>query len=172
MITHHRIPFQDAAKCCVRRVPQSAGMSRSSLAKLGNLSKDSAQRRPFWELFFIDYRCCRSTRDALMRALNSDPIVQHSLTIPKRRLRSGVIGKPVRTIERSDLMPRRTIRSTRFKHRYQRCASFVERNVNSRACRSSPNVRRWWNRRLFIESVRTRHTVVVYCHSKGLLSSL
>ena len=35
-----------------------------------------------------------------MRALSSDPIVQHSLTIPKRRLRSGVIGKPVRTIER------------------------------------------------------------------------
>jgi len=102
-----------------RRVPLSAGMSRSSLAKLGNLAKDCLARRPFWELFFIDYRCCSSTIDAHMRALSSDPIVQHSLTIPKRRLRSGVIGKPVRTIERSEFMPRRTIRSTRFKHRYQ-----------------------------------------------------
>ena len=88
-----------------RRVPLSAGMSRSSLAKLGNLAKDCLARRPFWELFFIDYRCCSSTIDAHMRALSSDPIVQHSLTIPKRRLRSRVIGKPVRTIERSEFMP-------------------------------------------------------------------
>ena len=88
-----------------RRVPLSAGMSRSSLAKLGNLSKDSVRPRPFWELFFIDYRCCSSTIDAHMRALGSDPIVQHSLTIPKLRQRSEVIVKPVRTVERSEVMP-------------------------------------------------------------------
>ena len=90
-----------------------------SLAKLENLAKGGLARRYKKVLFPIDYRCCRSTRDAHMRALSSDPIVQYSLTIPKRRLRSGVIGKPVRTIERSEFMPRRTIRSTRFKHRYQ-----------------------------------------------------
>ena len=31
---------------------------------------------------------------------------------------------------------------------------------------------RWCNRRSFIKTVRTRHTLIVYRHTKGLLSSL
>ena len=59
-------------------------ISTSCYIHRGIAQPERRPRSPLQKVFFpIDYRCCRSTRDSHMRALSSNPIVQHSPTIPK-----------------------------------------------------------------------------------------